>query len=590
MTAAHGHVSFKFVSYIIILTKPSLCVGTRIGKGAHGSVYHAHWHGRKVAIKKFTMSQAEASRESAIPEEVRLLKSLRDRHIIQFYGTTEHEGQLVLVMEYADGGSLTEAIKQYKLDWPNKARIAQEMARGLAFIHRRSVLHRDLKSMNVLLTRHMEVKLCDFGMATVNEHSISKSASPVKGTHRWMAPELFVAKPIYSTKSDMFAFGTVMWEMVANCTRPFRDHLDCLMAVNLVRSGVREELPDDTPEDYRRWVERCWDQDPDKRPEANEMVTADEGTAIDSEVERSENFLTLSMGVSSMSLHPFTNDSINGTSGVNGQFSDDVEAVLERVNADNALTQLQLAMSRSSSSSYRAEQWWRYGLVYWIIRYFFLLFFYGVFMATTLREIRNSMLLASPKEHEELYFSDAWLRLIIVDVILGCALLMFELFRYRRVGPARYLSIFFNYIDLASILLTITCLCQTLSLQFVVDRRGITPQQISFTTSATTVAYLHLIVELRVFRPVGVILNIILQIMTKIPAFFVVFPIMAIAIAHVMVYLLERDQTRCKDDTCTERYVAIWVDNVSELFDSYIPTVFFFVFFYTVSLATIIGK
>ncbi|KAF9977565.1 hypothetical protein BGZ73_005694 [Actinomortierella ambigua] len=254
----------------------SLSVGTRIGSGAYGRVYHAYWQGRKVAIKQFSMTHAVASRVSTIQQEIRLLESLRDKHIIQFYGTTEHEGELVLVMEYADGGSLEGAIEGGQLDWPTKTRIAQEIVRGLAFIHHMDVLHRDLKSMNVLLTRHMEVKLCDFGLATVKSRSISKSTSSAKGTLRWMAPELFAARPKYSTKSDMFALGTVMWELAADCTTPFHEQLDSMMVVTLVRSGEREELPDDTPQDYRQWVERCWDQDPNKRPEASEMVVKDD--------------------------------------------------------------------------------------------------------------------------------------------------------------------------------------------------------------------------------------------------------------------------------------------------------------------------
>ncbi|KAG0252454.1 hypothetical protein DFQ27_008071 [Actinomortierella ambigua] len=253
----------------------SLSVGSPIGAGAYGSVYHARWQGRKVAIKQFTMTLADAARESAIQQEVRLLDSLRDKHIIQFYGTTEYEGRLVLVMEFAEGGSLEGVIRDGQLDWPAKTRIAQEVVRGLTYIHHMNVLHRDLKSMNVLLTRHMEVKLCDFGLATVKVHATSKSTVSSKGTLRWMAPELFAARPKYSTKSDMFAFAVVMWELAANCTIPFREQIDSLMVVSLVKGGEREELPDDTPADYRQWVERCWDQDPAKRPEAEEMVIED---------------------------------------------------------------------------------------------------------------------------------------------------------------------------------------------------------------------------------------------------------------------------------------------------------------------------
>ncbi|KAF9287800.1 hypothetical protein BGZ74_001005 [Mortierella antarctica] len=257
----------------------SLTIGNFIGAGGYGSVYHARWATRRVAIKKFYVTQAEAKEEDSIRREIQLLERLRDKHIILFYGTTYHEDRLVLVMEYAEGGSLQVAIKKKRLlGWPAKTRIAQEIVRGLAYIHHENIIHRDLKSLNVLLTRHMEVKICDFGLATVKTTSASKSSgdSALKGTLRWMAPELFAKRPNYTTKSDMYALGMVMWEMAANCTLPFKDTLDNAMVVFLITKGEREDLPDDTPADYRKCVEQCWEQDTAMRPEAPEMITEDD--------------------------------------------------------------------------------------------------------------------------------------------------------------------------------------------------------------------------------------------------------------------------------------------------------------------------
>ncbi|KAF9977317.1 hypothetical protein BGZ73_006358 [Actinomortierella ambigua] len=251
----------------------TLSIGNFIGAGGYGSVFHARWGKRKVAIKKFSLTQDEAKQAKAIQDEIGLLERLRDRHIVQFYGTTYHEGLLVLVMDFAEGGSLTKVIEKGMLDWPNKIRIAQEIVCGLEYIHGEGIVHRDLKSANVLLTKHMEVKLCDFGLAMAKIKSSSKSTGDsLKGTFRWMAPELFSAKPQYSTKSDMYALAVVMWEMAANSTMPFRNQPDNFVVMSLIKAGEREELPFDTPADYRARVERCWDQDPARRPEARDMV------------------------------------------------------------------------------------------------------------------------------------------------------------------------------------------------------------------------------------------------------------------------------------------------------------------------------
>lgn len=131
---------------------------------------------------------------------------------------------LVLVMEYAQGGSLKSAIDKGRLggNWLVKTRIAREVARCLEYIHHQKVLHHDLKSAKVLLTEHMQAKPCDFGQAMVRAESTLKSSSiggdDLKGALRWRTPELFGRRPRYSTKSDMFALGMIMWEIAAQHT------------------------------------------------------------------------------------------------------------------------------------------------------------------------------------------------------------------------------------------------------------------------------------------------------------------------------------------------------------------------------------
>ncbi|KAG0252561.1 hypothetical protein DFQ27_007993 [Actinomortierella ambigua] len=277
----------------------TLSIGTLIGAGAYGQVFNARWGKRRVAIKKFHVSKADVKQELTIQTEVQLLERLRDRHIIQFYGTTYHDGMLILVMDYADGGSLQGAIKRGTLDWPAKIRIAQEIVRGLDYIHQENVLHRDLKSGNVLLTKAMEAKLCDFGMATVKVTSASRSNGTLKGTFRWMAPELLTSSPKYSTKSDIYALGMVMWEMAANCTIPFKNQADHFVVMSIVRNGEREKLPRFTPPEYRAWVERCWHPVAAKRPEAGDMIVDDDGEAFVAPAEVSSPDSTVSITTSS---------------------------------------------------------------------------------------------------------------------------------------------------------------------------------------------------------------------------------------------------------------------------------------------------
>ncbi|KAF9967467.1 hypothetical protein BGZ73_000537, partial [Actinomortierella ambigua] len=257
----------------------TLQLGACIGEGGFGAVHVGIWNGQRCAVKRFYLRD----QSQLIMDEVSILKNLRHRHIIQFFAVEIYEGALVLITDFAEGGSLKTAIQDKRLNgWDMKDAIAKEIARGLAYLHFNKILHRDLKSGNVLLTKHLEVKLCDFGLAQVKTSTSASQPSQrsggsisVEGTIRWMAPELLTLHPKYSTKSDVYALGMVMWEMAAENTSPFKEQRCNELVASYVRQGAREEIPDGTPNEYKTWIVRCWDQEPSKRPEAAEMFSDD---------------------------------------------------------------------------------------------------------------------------------------------------------------------------------------------------------------------------------------------------------------------------------------------------------------------------
>ncbi|KAG0248747.1 hypothetical protein DFQ27_000675, partial [Actinomortierella ambigua] len=249
--------------------KPSLELGDVIGSGVSAVVYKGRYNNQTAAIKRFVL-RGHTVDDSEIRREIDQLKSFHSRFIIQYHGVKCQNREILLITDYADGGSLRQAIDDTRIiDWGQKERIAQEIAAGLAYIHQESILHRDLRSDNVLLTTHMDVKLCDFGLATIKNSSEDPSKDPLRSTLLWMAPELVLAgRPLYSSKSDMYALGMVMWEMAAMCTTPFKDMSSQHAAATAVYCGKREQLPGDTPSEYRGWVDLCWKQDPSERPDA----------------------------------------------------------------------------------------------------------------------------------------------------------------------------------------------------------------------------------------------------------------------------------------------------------------------------------
>ncbi|KAG0251217.1 hypothetical protein DFQ27_008916 [Actinomortierella ambigua] len=175
-------------------------------------------------------------------------------------------------MDLAENGTLADAIGKNKLtDWPMRRRIGHEIARGLEYIHSCKIIHRDLKPENVLLTLHWQVKLCDFGLARTHSMNLSTTGD-FKGTARWSAPEIFRSPPQYTTKSDVYSLGMILWAMAANRKQPFGEELNFFELMDLIKTGTQEEMPEGVPVEFRECTEKCWDPDYNKRPEASDVI------------------------------------------------------------------------------------------------------------------------------------------------------------------------------------------------------------------------------------------------------------------------------------------------------------------------------
>ncbi|KAF9271435.1 hypothetical protein BGZ68_003637, partial [Mortierella alpina] len=175
-------------------------LGEKIGSGAQAEIFKAKCGLDDVVVKRFLDSTDKHTRQ-----EVDIIKRLTRRNIVQFY----HVHHDMLVMEYVEGGSLTNAILEKALkNWEVKTHIAKD----------KGIIHCDIKSSNILLTEHKEARICDFGLAT----RVGESGGG--GTLQWMAPELLQNPPQYTSKSDVYALGMVMWEMASESTQPYRGH------------------------------------------------------------------------------------------------------------------------------------------------------------------------------------------------------------------------------------------------------------------------------------------------------------------------------------------------------------------------------
>lgn len=183
-----------------------------IGKGSFGSVYRGNYLGVDVAIKKIEKAD-DPEYLKYIDREVSMLQSIRHPFIVQFSGICVHSTGLYIITEFVSGGDVRKLLKTNPtLSWKKKLSISIDLAKAMLFLHSKRIIHRDLKSKNILLDEHGRIRLCDFGFARMTESKRNKHMT-MCGTEGWVAPEILLGMS-YDTSCDIFSYGVVVAELI----------------------------------------------------------------------------------------------------------------------------------------------------------------------------------------------------------------------------------------------------------------------------------------------------------------------------------------------------------------------------------------
>jgi serine/threonine protein kinase len=237
-----------------------------IGKGGFGEVFLAtdRRSGQRVALKRIHAEKLSGREYMYFCREVRILALCDNPFLLPIVGFT-NTFPYAIITPFVERGSLYEALGRGGpvLNGTAKQRIAMGVAHGMARLHELGVIHRDLKSMNILLDLKLYPKIGDFGIARftdVNEGEMTQNL----GTPHWMAPELFSSSN-YTQKVDVYAYGMLLWEMLTE-QLPFRGKTGLQVAMGVCK-GERPTFPKFVPAGLATLVRGCWAQDPEKRPD-----------------------------------------------------------------------------------------------------------------------------------------------------------------------------------------------------------------------------------------------------------------------------------------------------------------------------------
>jgi len=194
----------------------------KIGEGGMGVVYEAHdlKLDRRVALKFLPHDLAERADERArLLQEARAASALNHPNVCVIHAIEEHEGQPFIVMEYVEGVTLAERLRDTILSLADAVSYATQIASALEAAHEKGIVHRDIKSENVMVGSHGQVKVMDFGLARLRDSLRRTRSAATTGTLYYLAPEQIRGQAA-DVRADLFSFGVVLYEMLTG-RRPF---------------------------------------------------------------------------------------------------------------------------------------------------------------------------------------------------------------------------------------------------------------------------------------------------------------------------------------------------------------------------------
>ncbi|KAL2457651.1 ACT-like protein tyrosine kinase family protein [Forsythia ovata] len=216
---------------------------SKVASGSFGDLYKGTYCSQEVAIKILMSERVNVDMLKEFSQEVFIMRKVRHKNVVQFIGACTRPPNLCIVTEFMSGGSVYNFLHKRKgfFKLPTLLKVAIDISKGMSYLHQNNIIHRDLKTANLLMDEHEVVKVADFGVARVQAETGVMTAET--GTYRWMAPEI------------PYAFLTPLQA-----------------AVGVVQHGRRPTIPKDTHPKLAELLDKCWQQDPTLRPDFDKIL------------------------------------------------------------------------------------------------------------------------------------------------------------------------------------------------------------------------------------------------------------------------------------------------------------------------------
>lgn len=296
----------------------------KIGEGGFGSVYKGLLSdGTVIAVKQLSAKSKQGTREFL--NEIGMISSVQHPNLVKLYGCCIQGNQLLLVYEYMENNCVSRAlfgkgpIGKMKLDWSTRKKICLGIARGLAYLHEESslkIVHRDIKTSNILLDKDFNPKISDFGLAKLHEDDVTHISTRIAGTVGYMAPE-YAMRGYLTSKADIYSYGVVALEIVSGKSNTnYRPAEDCVYLLDWAyvlqeRGRILELVDPDLGSDYSSQEAvvllnvalLCTNASPTLRPTMSQVVSMLQGQTLVQDILSDPGMSTSGSGFRSMRSH-----------------------------------------------------------------------------------------------------------------------------------------------------------------------------------------------------------------------------------------------------------------------------------------------